>query len=319
MRRILITGANGFVGQILCKRLQEAGHYVIALVGATSALHPHSDQSIPCDIRDAETLETALAQAEPTHVVHLAAVTHVPTSFEQPLQTWQTNVIGSVNLLQALRNKAPEAFVLFVSSSEVYGDTFKLGIALDENSPCRPLNPYAASKLAAEAAFKEYFRQGQPGVIVRPFNHIGAHQSPDFVTASFARQIALIESGQQPPVLKVGNLLAERDFLDVEDVCSAYVSLLKLADHTQDYPRCLNICSGEPRQIRTVLDTLLSLSAHPIETVEDPERMRPSDIPSAFGDSTAIRQASGWKPQTDLRETLATLLDYWRAQVEIKQ
>ena len=133
--------------------------------------------------------------------MHLAAVTHVPTSFKEPLQTWQTNVMGSVNLLQALRQEAPEAFVLFVSSSEVYGDTFKQGIALDENSPCRPLNPYAASKLAAEAAFNEYFRQGQPGVIVRPFNHIGAQQSADFVTASFARQIALIETGQQPPQL----------------------------------------------------------------------------------------------------------------------
>jgi GDP-4-dehydro-6-deoxy-D-mannose reductase len=319
MQRILITGANGFVGQILCNLLQETGNHVIALVGATLPLHPHAHQSIPCDIRDADALENAVLQAAPTHVVHLAAVTHVPTSFKDPLQTWQTNVIGSVNLLQALRNKAPEAFVLFVSSSEVYGDTFKQGIALDENSPCRPLNPYAASKLAAEAAFNEYFRQGQPGVIVRPFNHIGAQQSPDFVTASFARQIALIESGQQPPVLKVGNLVAERDFLDVQDVCSAYVSLLKLADHPETYPRCLNICSGEPRKIRTMLDILLSLSSQQIEIVEDPERMRPSDIPSAFGDNSAIRQVSGWKPETDLRKTLATLLDYWRAQVKITQ
>jgi len=319
MQRILITGANGFVGQILCNLLQESGHHVTALVGATSALHPQADQSIQCDIRDPEALEKAVAQSSPTHVVHLAAVTHVPTSFKEPVLTWQTNVIGSVNLLQALRNQAPDAFVLFVSSSEVYGDSFKQGIALDESSQCRPLNPYAASKLAAEAAFNEYFRQGQPGVIVRPFNHIGAQQSPDFVTASFARQIALIESGQQDPVLKVGNLLAERDFLDVQDVCNAYVSLLKLAHQKQSYPRCLNICSGQPRKIRTMLDELLSLSSHDIEIVEDPDRMRPSDIPSAFGDNSAIRQASGWKPETDLRVTLATLLNYWRAQVKTVQ
>lgn len=319
MQRILITGANGFVGQILCTMLQDAGHHVTALVGATSASHPHADQSVKCDIRDADALQRAVAFAAPTHVVHLAAVTHVPTSFKEPLQTWQTNVIGSVNLLQALQNEAPEAFVLFVSSSEVYGDTFKQGIALDENSPCRPLNPYAASKLAAEAAFNEYFRQGQPGVIVRPFNHIGAQQSADFVTASFARQIALIEADLQPPVLKVGNLLAERDFLDVQDVCSAYISLLKLSDQAKNPPRCLNICSGKPRKIRTMLDTLLSLSPREITVVEDPDRMRPSDIPSAFGDNTAIRKACGWEPATDLRETLTQLLDYWRAQVKITQ
>ena len=317
MQRILITGANGFVGQILCNLLQDSGHHVTALVGAMSPRHPQADESIQCDIRDADALEKTVVQAAPTHVVHLAAVTHVPTSFKEPLLTWQTNVIGSVNLLQALRNHAPDAFVLFVSSSEVYGDSFKQGIALDENSQCRPLNPYAASKLAAEAAFNEYFRQGQPGVIVRPFNHIGAQQSPDFVTASFARQIALIEAGQQDPVLKVGNLLAERDFLDVQDVCSAYVTLLKLADQKQPYPRCLNICSGEPRKIRTMLDVLLSLSSHDIEIVEDPDRMRPSDIPSAFGKNSAIREASGWKPETDLRVTLTTLLDYWRTQVKI--
>lgn len=319
MQRILITGANGFVGQILCTLLQDAGQHVTALVGATSASHPHADQTVKCDIRDADALNRAVAFAAPTHVVHLAAVTHVPTSFKEPLQTWQTNVMGSVNLLQALRQEAPEAFVLFVSSSEVYGDTFKQGIALDENSPCRPLNPYAASKLAAEAAFNEYFRQGQPGVIVRPFNHIGAQQSADFVTASFARQIALIEAGQQPPQLKVGNLLAERDFLDVQDVCSAYISLLKLSEQKQNHPRCLNICSGKPRQIRTMLNTLLSLSTFEIAVVEDPERMRPSDIPSAFGDNTAIRKACGWEPETDLRDTLKQLLDYWRAQVNITQ
>lgn len=319
MQRILITGANGFVGQILCNLLQESGHHVTALVGATSGLHPQADESIQCDIRDPDALEKAVARAVPTHVVHLAAVTHVPTSFKEPVLTWQTNVIGSVNLLQALRNHAPDAFVLFVSSSEVYGDSFKQGTALDESSQCRPLNPYAASKLAAEAAFNEYFRQGQPGVIVRPFNHIGAQQSADFVTASFARQIALIEAGQQEPVLKVGNLLAERDFLDVQDVCSAYVTLLKLADQNRPYPRCLNICSGEPRKIRSMLEILLSLSSHDITIVEDPDRMRPSDIPSAFGDNSAIRQASGWKPETDLRETLTTLLDYWRAQVKTVQ
>lgn len=316
MQRILITGANGFVGKILCETLQDAGHHVIALVGNTSPAPSHADQLLQCDIRNVEALEQAIAQADPTHVVHLAAITHVPTSFKEPLLTWQTNVMGSVNLLQALQNKAPRAFVLFVSSSEVYGGSFKQAIPLKESSPCQPLNPYAASKLAAEAAVHEYFRQGQPGIVVRPFNHIGAQQSPDFATASFARQIALVEAGEQPPLLKVGNLQAERDFLDVRDVCNAYVALLQLADRDGDYPRCFNICSGQPRKIQTMLDMLLAMSSKVIEVGEDPQRMRPSDIPSAVGDNSAILNAIGWQPGIDLKETLAALLDYWRAEVK---
>ncbi|WP_201001027.1 GDP-mannose 4,6-dehydratase [Pseudomonas cichorii] len=316
MQRILITGANGFVGKILCQTLQDAGHHVIALVGNTSPAPSHADHLLQCDIRNVEALEQAIAEADPTHVVHLAAITHVPTSFKEPLLTWETNVMGSVNLLQALQNKAPKAFVLFVSSSEVYGGSFKKAIPLNESSPCQPLNPYAASKLAAEAAVNEYFRQGQPGIIVRPFNHIGAQQSPDFATASFARQIALVEAGEQQPLLKVGNLQAERDFLDVRDVCNAYVALLQLADRDGDYPRCFNICSGQPRKIQTMLDMLLAMSSKDIEVGEDPQRMRPSDIPSAVGDNSAIRNAIGWQPGIDLQETLATLLDYWRAEVK---
>ncbi|VVO29994.1 GDP-mannose 4,6-dehydratase [Pseudomonas fluorescens] len=317
MQRILITGANGFVGKILCKSLQQAGHHVVALVGPSSPLPTHADQTLQCDIRNADMLEQAIAEAAPTHVVHLAAITHVPTSFKEPLLTWQTNVMGSINLLQALQRKAPKAFVLFVSSSEVYGASFTQGIPLTENTPCQPMNPYAASKLAAEAAFHEYFRQGMAGVIVRPFNHIGPGQSVDFVTASFARQIALIEAGKQAAQLKVGNLQAERDFLDVRDVCNAYSKLLQLADQEATYPRCFNISSGQPRKIQTMLDTLLGLTEQSIEIVEDPERMRPSDIPSASGNSDAIYQATGWKPAFNLHDTLNDLLADWRTQVSL--
>lgn len=315
MQRTLITGANGFVGQILCKTLQQAGHYVIALTGVTSPLAQHANQTVQCDICDAGALEQAIVESAPTHVVHLAAITNVPVSFREPLLTWQTNVIGSVNLLQALRNKAPNAFVLFVSSSEVYGASFKQGVALHEDSLCQPLNPYAASKLAAEAAFNEYFRQGQPGVIVRPFNHIGAQQSADFVTASFARQIALIEAGHQEPTLQVGNLDASRDFLDVNDVCAAYVQLLQLPQRGIDYPRCFNICSGQPRKIRDILDEMLAMSSADIRVTQDPERMRPSDIPNAIGDSHAMRNITGWQPAINLHSTLEQLLAYWRLKV----
>ena len=313
MSRLLLTGANGFVGKILTRRLQQAGFHVIALSGNPAPADSSADEHLACDIRDAQALAEAVAAAQPAYVVHLAAISHVPTSFKDPLLTWQTNVMGSMNLLEAIKLQSPEAFVLFPSSSEVNGAAFKSAASVDENTPPQPLNPYAASKVAAESAFREYFRQGVKGVIARPFNHIGAQQSADFVTASFARQIALIEAGKQTPVLKVGNLEAVRDFLDVQDVCSAYIELLKLADQP-GHPPCLNIASGHSRKIRDILDLLLSLSSAKIEVELDPERLRPSDIPVAVGNAALLQATTGWQPQIPLQDTLRELLDYWREQ-----
>ncbi|SHN26433.1 GDP-4-dehydro-6-deoxy-D-mannose reductase [Pseudomonas asturiensis] len=314
MRPLLLTGANGFVGKILTGRLQQAGFHVTALSGQSSPAQSTADDHLQCDIRDTEALASAVARVRPEYVVHLAAVSHVPTSFKNPLLTWQTNVMGSMNLLEAVKQHAPEAFVLFPSSSEVYGAAFKTADSVDENTPPQPLNPYAASKVAAETAFREYFRQGVKGVIARPFNHIGAQQSADFVTASFARQIALIEAGKQAPVLKVGNLDAIRDFLDVQDVCSAYLELLKLTDKP-GHPACLNVASGHSRRIRDMLDQLLALSTAHIDVELDPERLRPSDIPVAVGNARLLRETTGWQPQIALQDTLRELLDYWRQQV----
>lgn len=315
MLRLLLTGANGFVGKILMSRLQNAGFHVIALSGNSPATNRVTDEHLTCDIRDAKALAQVVAQAKPEYIVHLAAISNVPTSFKDPLLTWQTNVMGSMNLLEAIRLQAPDAFVLFPSSSEVYGAAFKSAESVDEQTRCEPLNPYAASKVAAESAFREYFRQGIKGVIARPFNHIGAQQSADFVTASFARQIALIEAGKQTPVLKVGNLDAIRDFLDVQDVCSAYIELLKLADKPS-HPVCLNIASGHSSKIRDILDLLLSMSTAKIEVELDPERLRPSDIPVAVGNSELLKKTTGWQPQIPLQQTLRVLLDYWRDQAK---
>ncbi len=314
MHRTLITGANGFVGRQLCRRLQHAGQHVIAVSSQAGQSVPFASETLSGDIRDAESVAQIIRDTAPTRIVHLAAITHIPKSFEAPQLTWQTNVMGSINVLEAMRKFAPECFILYVSSADVYGAAFKQNLPLDENVPCLPQNPYAASKLAAETAFNEYFRRGIRGVVARPFNHIGAQQSPDFVTASFARQIALIEAGQQEPVLKVGDLQASRDFLDVTDVCRAYELLLPLADSTSEHQRCFNISSGQTHQIAQVLEMLLQMSSATIRVEQDPARMRPSDIPYAAGDSQRLRQALGWKPSIELPETLKELLDYWRAE-----
>lgn len=317
MQRTLITGANGFVGQQLCRTLQQSGQHVIALTASATTSPLAADQQLQCNIRDAEALYQAIKLARPTHVIHLAAITHIPTSFADPQLTWQTNVMASLNLMEALRQHAPDAFTLFVSSSEVYGASFKHGTAVDEQTACQPMNPYAASKLAGEIAVSEYFRQGMRGVIARPFNHIGENQSPDFATASFARQIARAEAGLQPPVLRVGNLEAQRDFLDVQDVCKAYLKLLELPDEGLEDSRCFNIASGKTHSIRNILETLLSLSPLQICVEEDPERLRPSDIPVAIGNNNAIQQATGWQPLIPLRDTLQRLMKFWRTQVAL--
>jgi GDP-4-dehydro-6-deoxy-D-mannose reductase len=314
VKHILLTGANGFVGQVLLGQLLAAG-YRVTCAFASPAVEPLPGvESVVFDIRDAQAVGLAVERVQPTHVIHLAAISHVPTSFADPLLTWNTNVLGSLNLLGALKQHAPEAFVLFASSSEVYGEAYKAGVPLDERSACLPMNPYAASKLAAELAFEQYFRQGVRGVIARPFNHIGPGQSPEFVTASFARQIALIEAGQQPPVLQVGNLEACRDFLDVRDVCSAYLHLLELSAAPPDV-RIFNIASGQARKIREVLDVLVQQSSVAIEVELDPQRLRPSDIPFAVGNCQRLATATGWQPNISLTETLAQLLAYWREQV----
>lgn len=312
MKKVLLTGANGFVGRVLRTHLVSAGWSVIG----TSSSHsvPVSAEDIQLDVTDADAFASVVMRVQPDAVVHLAAVTHVPTSFREPQLTWHTNVLGTLNLLEAVKRHAPQAFVLFVSSSEVYGEGFKAGIPLDEQSICLPMNPYAASKLAAELACEQHWRQGFPGAIARPFNHIGPGQSPDFVTASFARQIAQIEAGLQSPVMSVGNLEACRDFLDVRDVCDAYVQLLSLTDIPVQ-SRVFNIASGRATKIRDILDVMLQDSKMDIEIKLDPERLRPSEIPFAVGDSRHMTGTTGWQPGHVLSGTLAELLADWRARV----
>ncbi|QPI09197.1 GDP-mannose 4,6-dehydratase [Stutzerimonas stutzeri] len=313
--RILITGANGFVGRRLCSLLLDQGHHVIGMTHSSSTVTV--SEALQCDIRDAVSVKEAVRHAAPSHIIHLAAQCHVPTSFTDPHGTWQTNLMGSVNLLDALQRHAPAAFTLFVSSSEVYGSAFKKSRPVDEHDRCEPINPYAASKLAAEIAFKDYFGRGMRGVIARPFNHIGPGQSADYATASFAQQIARIEAGLQPPRLKVGNLKATRDFLDVRDVCDAYLALIGLAEREDKYPRCFNVASGNPRPIESVLETLLSLSNVHIEVEPDPQRMRPSDIPYAAGDCAALMAETGWRPRQNLKDTLSSVLNYWRMSTDV--
>ncbi len=307
--RILITGAGGFVGPWLLRSLQ-AGRF------SESRVLCWSGKAMDCPTESIDILshpEVARSVKDfcPTHVVHLAARSHVPSSFANPERTWAVNVMGTLNLIEAVRKYAPEAGLIFAGSSEVYGRTFQKICPVDESSPLDPLNPYAASKAAADIMAGQYATSGMRIVRVRPFNHIGPGQTEDFVASAFAAQVARIEAGLQEPVLRVGNLDARRDFLDVRDVVRCYMlileSLTDLAPGT-----IMNVCSGCPRSIRFLLEHLLSLTTVHIRVETDASRMRPTEIPVAAGSAEIAHRLLGWKPQIAIEETLHMLLQHWR-------
>jgi GDP-4-dehydro-6-deoxy-D-mannose reductase len=310
-KHILLTGAGGFVGSTLLPMLLAKGYRVTCTSTSVPSHKNDNAEWITLNINDSKAVSRIVKSIKPSHVIHLAAQSHVPTSFSEPEQTWQTNVMGTLHLLEAVKTHCSEAFFLFVSSSEVYGESFKKAVPLKESVEGRPMNPYAASKLAAELAVNQYFKQGLAGVIARPFNHIGPGQSSNFVTASFAQQIAAIEAGKHEPIVKVGNLDAQRDFLDVRDVCLAYLALLELHGLPID-KRVFNIASGNPYKIEDVLTMMLGLSSTQIEIEQDSERMRASEIPLALGDCKRIYALTGWQPEHELTFTLTDVLNYWR-------
>lgn len=311
--KILITGATGFVGCVFRSLLPRDSFLIVESAGSHCAPLNKSDRVV--DVTHAEAVAAQVAELKPDVVLHLAAQSHVPTSFSDPITTWQTNVLGTVNYLTALQQHAPAAFFIFASSSEVYGHAFKAGSAVSEKSACQPMNPYAASKLAAELACQQFFAQGLRGVIARPFNHLGTGQASGFVSAAFAEQIAKIEQGLQPPVMQVGNLAAYRDFLDVRDVCAAYIAIIQAALAGQTLAPVLNIASGQAVSIEQLLQHLSSYSSKSIDITLDPERLRPADIPYAVGDASLLTQQTGWQPQIALTDTLQTVLNDWRQRV----
>jgi len=296
--RVVVTGATGFVGGHLLAALRAAGHEPVALGG------PHDPPpAIAVDLLDSAAVRDVVAGAAPDAIVHLAGQAFVPLSVVDPLGTLAVNATGTAHVLEAAR--AVRARVLVVSSAEVYGIQRAERMPLDETAVLRPGNAYAASKVAAETYALAWHRSyGLDVVVARPFNHIGPGQDERFVVASFARQLADIAGGA-PPLLRVGNLEAQRDFLDVRDVAAAYVLLLANGRAGEVY----NICSGRPVAIREVLRQLITIARVPVEIRDDPERMRSSDLPILSGDATKLRAETGWEPQYSLAASLRDIYE----------
>jgi GDP-4-dehydro-6-deoxy-D-mannose reductase len=309
--RVLVTGGGGFVGRHLLAEL--ARSFPDATISAT-AFESH-DGFTHLDITDAAAVDALIAQMQPDACVHLAGIAAVPIARRDPAHAWRVNLDGTLHLAQALLTHAPHAVLLFASSADIYGARFRGGVPLDETAAPEPLNTYAATKAAADLALGALaVESGLRALRVRPFNHTGPGQSPDFALPAFARQIALIEAGRQPPVLCTGDLSPERDFLDVRDVCRAYALCLRKADRLAP-GTVLNLASGTSRRIGDVLNGLLSLARARITVEPDPALMRPSEIPCAMGNADRARSLIGWRPEIPWEQTLREVLDYWRQRV----
>jgi len=250
-----------------------------------------------------------MGEVVPEAVYHLAAMTHVGESWEKPSQVLRVNVLGTAEILAAARSLESNPRVLVVSSAEVYGVVIPSQLPLAEDTPAQPASPYAASKLAAEAVALQAWRGfGQPVIIVRPFNHIGPGQSPNFFVPALAKRIVEARrSGAHS--LPVGNLTTRRDFTDVRDVVAAYRLLIERGESGGVY----NVCSGRDVAMSEVAGQLLELAGADLTLETDPALLRPVDVPVLRGSAALLRSVTGWEPQIPLATTLADVLASWEA------
>ena len=293
--RAFVTGGHGFVGRWLRAHLEESGDAVTAPTDV--------------DVTDAEALRDAVDRAQPEAVYHLAALTHVGTSWAAPAETLRVNATGTLQVCEAARAVRPVPRVLLVSSAEVYGRVRPDSLPLAEDAPLAPVTPYAASKVAAEyVGVQAHLGWGLPVVRARAFNHTGPGQAPTFVVPALARQVAEAErTGAR--TLKVGNLSPRRDFTDVRDVVRAYRLLVERAEVGEVY----NVCSGADVAIEEVGRRLVALAGADLAFEVDPARVRAVDVPALRGDPAKLRAATGWVPGVSLDDTLAAVLDDQRA------
>jgi GDP-4-dehydro-6-deoxy-D-mannose reductase len=302
--RVLVTGSSGFVGRHLVAALAARGHEVVRTD------HVAHEDVLAVDVTDPLAVRGAVELAQPDAVAHLAAQAFVPASLDDPARTLAINATGTLHLLDAVRGLVADGGamprVLVVSSADVYGTQPPDAYPLRETSPALPRNPYAASKVAAEGLAQAYARSyGLDAVVTRAFNHIGPGQDERFAVAAFAAQVARVAAGGDP-LVQVGNLEASRDFLDVRDVCDAYVALLEGGGEAGEI---YNVCSGTATTMKEILRQLVMLARVPVEVREDPARMRPADVPVSVGDASKLRRATGWAPRIPLPAALRAVYE----------
>jgi len=313
--RLLVTGINGFVGGHLAEHLFASAGELWGLARSPALTLPQLRgrvRLVVADLGNLDQVVAALDHVRPDVIFHLAGQSNVPRSFADPAYTLQTNLLSQLHLFQAVLRLNLQPLIVIAGSNEIYGRVRPEDLPIDEDTPFRPVNPYAVSKVAQDLLAYQYHASHQLRTIrLRPFNHIGPRQEELFVASAFAAQIARIEADAQVPLLRVGDLSAERDFTDVRDMARAYA----LAAQHGEVGAAYNIGSGRVVSIRWLLDTLLAFSQREIAVEPDPARLRPADVPRVACDSRRFRERTGWAPQIQLEQTLHDILEYWRDQV----
>lgn len=294
--KILITGGQGFVARHLAPELLDAGHHVIK-----TGVH-YADDCFYCDLRDAESTRKLVRTVLPDACIHLGGIAFVPTGWQDPKLVFSSNLMGTLHLLEAFRQEQPNARILTISSSLIYQNAHT-GNPLNETAYMYPPDIYAISKIAGDLTALGYAKHyNMPVMTARPINHIGPGQSTAFVVASFAQQLCEIKAGIRPPLMKVGNLKSQRDFLDVHDVARAYRLLIERGVAGEPY----NIATGHLMTIQYILDTLCEIADVYPELEVDPALFRPTDT-SPVMNTDKIRKDVGWHPRIPLRQTLEEL------------
>lgn len=300
-RRLLVTGCTGFVGQSLANWLPAsrwAGRF--ELVSAPAGL----------DVREAGQVRELVAATRPDDVLHLAAQSFVPASFQDPAATLAVNLGGTLNLLRALEAHGFKGRMLYVSSADVYGAVAPHSLPVTETIVAAPRNPYAVSKLAAETLCRQWhFSEGFNVVVARPFNHTGPGQDARFVLSGFARKTARILAGIAEPRFITGNLDATRDFSDVRDVLDAYMALFEQGRAGEIY----NVCSGIERKVGELLRRMLERAGIQADVVTDAALLRPNEQLRMVGSADKLREHTDWQPRCDLDATLADMVAWWQA------
>lgn len=315
--RAFITGIGGFAGSYLAEFLLENTDWEISgLIHRSPGNVEHLRDKVRLergDLGNYQSIEKILARIRPHYIFHLAAITFVPDSWRDPWGVFENNVRGQLNVLQAVVNLKLDSRILVVGSNEEYGIIPEEDLPVREDTPLRPNNPYGVSKVAQDfLGLQFHLSHGLHVVRVRPFNHTGPRQRPDFVIPAFAKQLAEAEAGLRPPVIKVGNLSPRRDFTDVRDVVRAYYLALTKGKPGEVY----NVGSGKAYSIKEVLDMLLKMCPIEVKVEQDPALMRPSDVPVTLCDYSKLQRDTGWEPSIPLEKTLEDVMDYWRKEVK---
>jgi len=315
--KALVTGIKGFVGSHLTELLLEKGYEVAGLCTAGNIVEkpsraywtlPKEVKLFEADLRDGEQISKIIISFSPDVIFHLAAQSSVKLSFENPIDTFSVNIIGSLNILESISGMKPPPKTLMVASSEIYGLLKPEDMPVTEDFPLAPVNPYGVSKATVDMLGYQYYKSYQlPVYLARAFSHSGPRQRTAAVLSDWSFQTAKIELGLSTPEIKVGNLDVTRDYTDVRDVVKAYLAIIERGKPGKPY----NICSGNGYRIKDLLEIITSFSSKKIKVVSDPSRLRPVDIPILIGSPEKIQTDVGWKPDININKTLRDLYIYW--------